>query len=366
MAAPVVIEHLKKRFGTTQAVADVSLSIEPGELFFLLGPSGCGKTTLLRCIAGFCAPDSGTIRIGDQNVTDLSPHRRDTGMVFQSYALWPHLTVGGNVAFGLEMRHLSSQEIRSRVSDALRLVRMEEKEHAKPNELSGGQQQRVALARALVIEPRCLLLDEPLSNLDAKLRLEMRGEIRRICKDAGLTAIYVTHDQKEALSIADRIAVFRDGTVQQTGTPHEVYRRPRSAFVAGFVGETNFIRGTVTQRNGMRATVETAIGVVVGQVADEVAVAAGEQATVSIRPEVINFSAPPSDAANTYHGTVRHTVYLGELAQHHLSLATTSNDTPTGTPLLSACELNPPMTKRRSDDETTIWIAPDDIVIFAE
>jgi len=366
LAAPVVIEHLNKRFESTRAVADVSLSIEPGELFFLLGPSGCGKTTLLRCIAGFCDPDSGTIRIGDQDVTNLSPHRRDTGMVFQSYALWPHLTVGGNVAFGLEMRRLSPREIRTRVNDALRLVRMEEKENAKPNELSGGQQQRVALARALVIQPRCLLLDEPLSNLDAKLRLEMRGEIRRICKDAGLTAIYVTHDQKEALSIADRIAVFRDGTVQQTGTPREVYRRPRSAFVAGFVGETNFIRGTVTQRNGEHATVETKIGIVVGHVADGTAVTAGNRVTASIRPEAINFSAPPADADNTYCGTLRHTVYLGEIAQHHLSLDTANGDSRTGSPVLTACELNPPMTRRRSEDETPIWIAPNDVVIFAE
>ena len=197
----VSLQHVTKRFGALTVVDDVCLEIGDGEIFFLLGPSGCGKTTLLRCIAGFYRPDNGRIFIGDQDATELAPHERETGMVFQSYALWPHMTVRENVAFGLDLRQVPREELRRRVDDALAMVKMTDRADYKPPQLSGGQQQRVALARALVIRPRCLLLDEPLSNLDAKLRLEMRTEIRRICKDVGLTAIYVTHDQKEALSI---------------------------------------------------------------------------------------------------------------------------------------------------------------------
>ena len=189
------IQKLTKRFGTTMAVQQLDLTIASGELFFLLGPSGCGKTTLLRCLAGFYIPDEGRIFFGDEDVTRLAPHKRNTGMMFQSYALWPHMTVAENVAFGLEQRKVSKDDIRKRVGEALESVRMGEYAGRKPNELSGGQQQRVALARALVIRPRCLLLDEPLSNLDAKLRLEMRAEIRRVCKEFKLTTVYVTHDQ---------------------------------------------------------------------------------------------------------------------------------------------------------------------------
>ena len=218
----VTIEGLTKRFGDFTALDQINLRIEPGELFFLLGPSGCGKTTLLRHIAGFYLPDEGRILFGEQDVTRVPPHRRDTGMMFQSYALWPHLTVAQNVAFGLEERKRPRAEIKERVAAALASVRMENFGDRKINQLSGGQQQRVALARALVIRPRCLLLDEPLSNLDAKLRGEMRQEIRRVCKEFGLTAIYVTHDQKEALSIADRLAVLEAGRLAQVGTPREV------------------------------------------------------------------------------------------------------------------------------------------------
>src|SRR5450432_1625942 len=204
----IQVKQLTKQFGSVVALHGLDLTINPGELFFLLGPSGCGKTTLLRCLAGFYIPEKGQILFGDEDVTRLAPHKRNTGMMFQSYALWPHLTVAENVAFGLEERRVARPETTKRVGDALASVRMEKYADRKPNQLSGGQQQRVALARALVIKPRCLLLDEPLSNLDARLRLEMRAEIRRACKENGLTAIYVTHDQKEALSIADRVAVM--------------------------------------------------------------------------------------------------------------------------------------------------------------
>ena len=215
----IIIDRVSKRFGETVALDRVNLRIESGEIFFLLGPSGCGKTTLLRTIAGFYVPDEGRILFGEEDVTRQAPHLRQTGMMFQSYALWPHMSVFRNVAFGLEERRVPVREIVTRVNEALASVQMGGFGERRIHQLSGGQQQRVALARALVIRPRCLLLDEPLSNLDAKLRLEMRGEIRRICKQFGLTAIYVTHDQKEALSVDDRMAILDAGSIRQTGTP---------------------------------------------------------------------------------------------------------------------------------------------------
>src|SRR3954470_128683 len=232
----IQVKQLTKQFGSIVALHGLDLTINPGELFFLLGPSGCGKTTLLRTIAGFYIPEEGKIFFGDQDVTRLEPHKRNTGMMFQSYALWPHMTVAENVAFGLEERRVARDEIKRRVGEALESVRMGQYAERRPNQLSGGQQQRVALARALVIRPRCLLLDEPLSNLDAKLRLEMRTEIRRVCKEFKLTTVYVTHDQKEALSISDRMAILDGGRVRQVGTPRDVYRRPTCALVANFIG----------------------------------------------------------------------------------------------------------------------------------
>ncbi|HEV8072761.1 MAG TPA: ABC transporter ATP-binding protein, partial [Opitutaceae bacterium] len=280
------IRQLSKRFGAIAALRGIDLAIGPGELFFLLGPSGCGKTTLLRSLAGFYVPEEGRIFFDKEDVTHLAPHKRNTGMVFQSYALWPHRTVAENVAFGLEERRVPRDEIKRRVAEALESVRMGACAGRKPDQLSGGQQQRVALARALVIRPRCLLLDEPLSNLDARLRLELRAEIRRVCKESRLTAVYVTHDQKEALSIADRMAILEGGRVLQTGTPREIYRRPATRAVANFVGETDFISGNMVAVAGGRATVETAIGRFEGVLGDAAASpAAGAAVTVSIRPE---------------------------------------------------------------------------------
>ena len=243
----VTIENVTKRFGDVAAVEGVTLEIARGELFFLLGPSGCGKTTLLRMVAGFYTPDVGRIVFDDRDVTNVPPHKRNTGMVFQNYALWPHLTVEENVAYGLDVRDVSASERKDRVAKALETVRMQRYAGRSPNQLSGGQQQRVALARALVIEPDAVLLDEPLSNLDAKLRLEMREEIKRIHETIGITMIYVTHDQKEALSMADRLAVMKDGRVCQTGDPRAIYNHPRSAFVAGFIGETKHPAGDARQ-----------------------------------------------------------------------------------------------------------------------
>lgn len=222
------------------AVDDLSLTVEPGEMVTLLGPSGCGKTTTLRMVAGFELPDSGQIFIGDQEVSRQAPNNRDTAMVFQSYALFPHMTVGENVAYGLRFRMLSKNQMQERVAQVMKLVGLEGYDRRSPNQLSGGQQQRVALARALVVEPQVLLFDEPLSNLDAKLREQMREEIRRVQQSLGITSLYVTHDQVEAMSLSDKIVVMNQGKIEQVGTPQEIYRRPATRFVADFIGKVNF------------------------------------------------------------------------------------------------------------------------------
>ena len=335
MAVSIQIQGLVKRFGATTALDHVDLEIQPGELFFLLGPSGCGKTTLLRHIAGFYTPDEGAVLIGGEDVTRLPPHKRDTGMVFQSYALWPHMTIAENVAFGLQMRKVPKAEAAERVRAALAAVKMEDKASRKPNQLSGGQQQRVALARALVVQPRCLLLDEPLSNLDAKLRLEMRLEIRRICKESGLTAVYVTHDQKEALSIADRLAVMQAGRLEQVGSPLEVYRKPKNRFVASFIGETNFLPPDFF---GAQASFPGA-------------------GALSVRPEVVRFGAPPAGTpALRFKGIVHGTVYLGETAEHLLDTGVP------GVPELKVFELNPEVLARDDARPVEAWVAPADVV----
>jgi iron(III) transport system ATP-binding protein len=335
MAVSIQIRDLVKRFGATTALDRVTLEIEPGELFFLLGPSGCGKTTLLRHVAGFYEPDEGRILIGGEDVTRVPPHKRDTGMVFQSYALWPHMTLAENVAFGLRMRGVGKAETAECVRKALAAVKMEDKASRKPNQLSGGQQQRVALARALVVQPRCLLLDEPLSNLDAKLRLEMRGEIRRICKEAGLTAVYVTHDQKEALSIADRLAVMQAGRLEQVGAPLEVYRKPKNRFVASFIGETNFIPPDFF---GAQASFPGA-------------------AALSVRPETVRLGKPPAfSKALRFSGAVHGTVYLGETAEHLLDTGVP------GVPEIKVFELNPQVLARDESRRAEAWVAPSDVV----
>ena len=252
------IDGLVKTFGSTRAVDGISLTVNSGEMFFLVGPSGCGKTTLLRMLAGFTTPDSGQIRFGSEDVTALAPNQRDIGMVFQGYALWPHMTVAENISFGLKMRKVAKEEIDSRVSEVIEMTGLTGMGDRKPNALSGGQQQRVALARALVIRPNLLLLDEPLSNLDAKLRIEMRREIRRICKQSGTTAIYVTHDQDEALSMSDRMAVLNAGQVQQCDTPVKSYRKPASKFVAEFLGEANLLLAELVDLDDQFARVRLA------------------------------------------------------------------------------------------------------------
>lgn len=363
----ITITDLTKVFGhgpaAARAVDGVSLTIEPGELFFLLGPSGCGKTTLLRMVAGFNDPTSGTIRFNDKEVTHAPPNRRNTGMVFQSYALWPHMTVETNVGFGLGVRKVPGEEKARRVLEALSAVQMEAYAKRKPNQLSGGQQQRVALARALVIRPDVLLLDEPLSNLDAKLRNDLRLEIRRICKDAGLTAIYVTHDQKEALSMADRVALMRSGKVVQLGTPRELYRRPASRFVAEFLGETNLLEARITGRSGDRLELASEAGPIAAAAHEHAPTATDAPVLCSLRPEAIRIT--PNGGApgtTTLRGVLADTTYLGETAHHLVDLP--------GLPRCKVSELNPygattGHAELKPGSPVSLSIDPADVVVLA-
>ncbi|MDR3317058.1 MAG: ABC transporter ATP-binding protein [Puniceicoccales bacterium] len=351
----IAIDRVTKRFGSVVALGGVSLQIESGELFFLLGPSGCGKTTLLRVIAGFCVPNSGRLLVGDRDVTRLPAHRRQAGMVFQSYALWPHMTVAENVAFGLQQKKLPKSVVAERLEEALVGVRMEQYAKRKPNELSGGQQQRVALARALAIRPRCLLLDEPLSNLDAQLRNEMRLEIRRICREHRLTTIYVTHDQKEALSIADRIAVFSRGRVEQIGSPLEIYKTPKNRFVAHFVGETNFVEGRVLSMEEKVLSVETALGILLGVAVDETALPeVGDHVYLSLRPEVIRLRSEAIDR-NCFEGHIMAMTYFGEVAHY---------DFVRNGVRLKISELNPRHLGHNSEETILANVRPEDILIL--
>ena len=310
------IENLRKTFGDVVATDEVTIVLEEGNLSTLLGPSGCGKTTLLRLIAGFYAPDCGRIFFDDKDVTDTPPHKRNTGMCFQNYALWPHMSVADNVAYGLKLKRVkglryTNSAIKRRVDEALALVRMGDLGHRHIHQLSGGQQQRVALARALVIEPGVLLLDGPLSNLDAKLRIEMREEIIRIHKEMSITTVYVTHDQQEALSISDKVAVMDHGYVQQFATPREIYSDPQTVFVADFIGQCTFLDGTVESigdsieiqlPDGQRIKGRTTI--------DGYPFEKGESVKAAIRPEDLNLEATGS-SDNEIAGTVTRTIYIG-------------------------------------------------------
>lgn len=318
----VQLQDLSKHFDQTVAVRNITLRIAAGELFFLLGPSGCGKSTLLRLIAGLYEPTAGRIVFNDRDVTHLGTEQRNAVMCFQSYALWPHLTVRQNVAFGLEVRGMDRASQARRIGEVLQMVQLSALAGRKPNQLSGGQQQRVALARALAVRPDCLLLDEPLSNLDAQLRQEMRGEIRRICKSAGLTTIYVTHDQREALSVADRIGIMRDGDLVQVGTPAELYHRPVNSFVAGFIGQTNLIPGQVIHQEQDRATVRTSMGELVGLCPAQLC--RGE-VLVSIRPEQLRLSKSDVDdlaapQVNRLRGRLLQSIFLGDSSEHIVAI----------------------------------------------
>jgi putative spermidine/putrescine transport system ATP-binding protein len=305
------IDRLVKRYGDFHAVKDVSLSVADGEFLVLLGPSGCGKTTTLRMVAGFIEPTAGQVKLAGTDVTLLPPWKRNTGMVFQSYALFPHLTVAQNVAFGLEMRKVAKAEMTKRVEEALALVRLAGLGARLPRQLSGGQQQRVALARALAIRPDVLLLDEPLSNLDAKLRQEVRVEIRELQRQLGLTTVMVTHDQEEALTMADRLVVMNEGSVQQVGTQRDLYERPATRFVAGFVGRTTFLAGTV--ENGRFRTD--------GGLSLAIAGGAPGKASLSLRPERLEIGPQPLGLDNNHAGTVEFVSYLGAQIDIHVRLS---------------------------------------------
>ena len=324
------IENLRVAYGSTTALDGVSVALQPGEMFFLLGPSGCGKSTLLRSVAGFIENFEGDIRIGSQSLKGVPPHKRDFGMVFQNYALFPHLTVDGNVAFGLEARNVGSVERRTRVEEALKMVGLSGYGARRPGELSGGQQQRVALARALVIRPRVLLLDEPLSNLDARLRWEMREEIRRIHKATKITTLYVTHDQKEALSLADRMAILRAGTIDALGPPRELYRHPPTRFSADFLGDVNAVAGMLSADG---RSVKTELGVLpLQQEKLPAGVKPGGAATAFCRPESVRIVAaaesktplPPLGSEDCVwldaRGKIVSGAFLGEYTLYELDL----------------------------------------------
>lgn len=298
------------------AVKDTSLEIEPGSFVTLLGPSGCGKTTTLRMIAGFESPDEGEIYLGNEAINELTPNKRDTAMVFQSYALLPHYNIFDNVAYGLKLRKVPKEEIKERVTRILELVELSGMEARMTNQLSGGQQQRVALARALVIEPSVLLFDEPLSNLDAKLRVSMRTEIRRIQQEVGITAVYVTHDQSEAMAISDKIIIMNKGVVAQMGTPHEIYYHPNSEFVADFIGEANFLKGKMISHDDKNAQIEVD-GIPV-TVAYDKNMKEGENYTVVLRPEAASLSAEGGVPC-----TVELSRFMGSYQNYHVRVGKT-------------------------------------------
>ncbi len=380
MSTAIVIDQIVKSYpgAPTPAVDRVSLTINPGDLFFLLGPSGCGKTTLLRMIAGFIDPTSGRILFATpqspqpRDITHLPPNLRNTGMVFQSYALWPHMTVAKNVAFGLEIRKVPKDEINRRVAEALDMVQMGHLAQRKPNALSGGQQQRVALARALVVKPDVLLLDEPLSNLDAKLRVELRSEIRRICKTAGITTVYVTHDQKEALSMADGVAILQAGRIVQQGSPAELYRFPGSKFVAEFLGETNFLSAKITATTsggGPDGRPSTELATPAGPMRSTHPLPPGAQVgsdvLLSLRPEALRSAEGLGQAENLLRGSVVETTYLGELAQQIVQLsAGTSGTIPGSLPRVKVAMLNPgPGAVVAPNTPSSLVINPVDVVM---
>jgi iron(III) transport system ATP-binding protein len=347
--------QLTKRFGEVVACDHIDLHIEDGELFTLLGPSGCGKTTILRCVAGFYRPEEGQILFGKDDVTRVEPNNRNTGMVFQNYAIWPHMKVFDNVAFGLKIRKVPKDEIRKKVLNILELVRLGGFENRTPFQLSGGQQQRVALARALVIEPRVLLFDEPLSNLDAKLRVEMRHEIKRIQKEFGITTIYVTHDQEEALSISNRIAVIELGHIMQVDSPFAIYSEPRNLFVADFIGSCTFLHGTITSTNGNALTMKTPWGLQLkGRTTrDDVSIGKGDEVFAAIRPEDFRVH-KPTTSFNILSSTIESVVFTGRYYQVYADVGGTQ---PVKAELAAEATIN-------INDKRDLYVLNDDVMIL--
>jgi len=314
----LVLEGVSKAYGNVEAVDRISLEVRRGQFYSLLGPSGCGKTTTLRLVAGFERADSGRILLAGEDITRTPPNRRRVNTVFQNYALFPHLSVEDNVSYGLRQTKLGREETRARLNEALRTVRLENLRARHPRELSGGQQQRVALARALINKPAVLLLDEPLAALDLKLRKAMQRELKKLQERVGVAFLYVTHDQEEALTLSDRIAVMNDGRLLQEGGPNEIYERPATRFVADFIGLTNFFEGVVERGDGGH-TVRTSAGFLL-RCADSETTVAGSEVVVSVRPETI----APSDGrslANSVSGLLSRLTYLGDIVQYHIEIA---------------------------------------------
>ncbi len=352
------MDRVGKRFGDTWAVRGVSLHIQVGEFYTFLGPSGCGKTTLLRMIAGFAFPDEGGVWLDGELVNALPPWKRNVGMVFQSYAIWPHMTVFENVAFGPRERGEPRAEIERRVGEALRMVNLEGMEGRRPSQLSGGQQQRVALARTLVVQPRVLLLDEPLSNLDARLRAQMRIELLKLQRDLGITTIYVTHDQEEALALSTRIAVMSAGAVVQEGTPREIYEAPQGRFVAEFVGASNLVAGEVRQATGNTMIVTTELGVEVRAACPSAATPPSGRILLTIRPEAMDLVPPedPPDGRNRLEGRVLASAFQGAAIEYELEVGET---------LLRASVTNPKGKRLfQRGDLVAVVFAPEDVGII--
>ncbi len=316
----VVLQQVTKRFGSVTAVDTLDLAIRDGEFFSMLGPSGCGKTTTLRMIAGFEFPTEGSIYLTGEHVERIPAHKRNVNTVFQSYALFPHMTVAQNVAFGLEMKGVAKAEITKRVAEALDMVQLGNYGHRGAKQLSGGQQQRVALARALVNHPKVLLLDEPLGALDLKLRKEMQIELKRLQEEVGITFIYVTHDQEEALTMSDRIAVMNGGKLLQVGSPTEIYERPNSTFVADFIGEANFVKGTLRDCGTPHCTVQVASGMEFAGILQGTAVV-GQAVSIAVRPEKLRLSMQQPDQGISFPVTIERVVYIGSDTRLTVTLA---------------------------------------------
>jgi spermidine/putrescine transport system ATP-binding protein len=348
----VVLEGVTKRFDRIVAVDDVSVTIEPGEFFSLLGPSGCGKTTSLRMIAGFEKPDTGRVLIGDADVTNVPPHKRPVNTVFQSYALFPHLTVGENVQFGLRFRKVSKDEKRRRAREILDVVRLEGFQERKPHQLSGGQQQRVALARALILSPEVLLLDEPLGALDAKLRRELQLELKTLQREVGITFVYVTHDQEEALTMSDRIAVMNSGRIEQLGTPRGLYEQPATAFVANFLGVSNLMAASCDGSGGV--TLEG------GQHRAEAGdVHAHGEVSVTIRPERVELRPGGAPGPNRLEARVLNLVYLGAATQVVLRLRS-------GATVQALAQGSGHPLPYGEGDEVTVYLPPEALRVIAD
>jgi spermidine/putrescine transport system ATP-binding protein len=353
----IQINGVTKRFGNFTAVNDVTLEVRTGEFLTLLGPSGCGKTTLLRILSGFEHPTEGAILIDGEDVTDLAPYRRNVNQVFQSYALFPHMTVRENIGFGLRMQKVADDETRRRIADVVKLVALEGFEERYPHQLSGGQRQRVALARAIVPRPTVLLLDEPLSALDAKLRVQMQFELKRLQKHLGITFVFVTHDQEEALTMSDRIAVFNKGRLEQLGAAGEIYHHPKTAFVADFIGEANLLEAEMISRNGVTGCVRVEGGLELTIALDQWP-AEMTRAIVTVRPEKVFISKHPIAAENVFEAHITEEVFQGAIDRLGIQCVT-------GTTQLTALVANESSLQEAFHQGDRIWcgLHADDLVV---